>query len=188
MQKHSVPEIMIAMTSALVLEAVLLVGQAFAQEGKGVKVRIAQAAIASAFAPYWVASQRGMFKSNGIDVDLTLLGPAASSQALASDDIDILSASGEGINLRAEGMDVKYFGTVNHVLDFGLYARKGGPSSISAREFEGKSIAVTSPGSATDILLVMFLPNIRLTTPSSSFFSLRGFLPFTADLVQDSSI
>ena len=41
------------MTSALVLEAVLLVGQAFAQEGKGVKVRIAQAAIASAFAPYW---------------------------------------------------------------------------------------------------------------------------------------
>ena len=57
----------------------LLVGQAFAQEGKGVKVRIAQAAIASAFAPYWVASQRGMFKSNGIDVDLTLLGPAASS-------------------------------------------------------------------------------------------------------------
>jgi NitT/TauT family transport system substrate-binding protein len=174
MQKHSVPEIMIAMTSALVLEAVLLVGQAFAQEGKGVKVRIAQAAIASAFAPYWVASQRGMFKSNGIDVDLTLLGPAASSQALASDDIDILSASGEGINLRAEGMDVKYFGTVNHVLDFGLYARKGGPSSISAREFEGKSIAVTSPGSATDIFARYILAQYSIDHSKLKFLFTQG--------------
>ncbi len=174
MQKHSVPEIMIAMTSALVLEAVLLVGQAFAQEGKGVKVRIAQAAIASAFAPYWVASQRGMFKSNGIDVDLTLLGPAASSQALASDDIDILSASGEGINLRAEGMDVKYFGTVNHVLDFGLYARKGGPSSISAREFEGKSIAVTSPGSATDIFARYVLAQYSIDHSKLKFLFTQG--------------
>ncbi len=162
------------MTSALVLEAVLLVGQAFAQEGKGVKVRIAQAAIASAFAPYWVASQRGMFKSNGIDVDLTLLGPAASSQALASDDIDILSASGEGINLRAEGMDVKYFGTVNHVLDFGLYARKGGPSSISAREFEGKSIAVTSPGSATDIFARYVLAQYSIDHSKLKFLFTQG--------------
>ena len=103
MKKPSVLEIIIAMMHAVLLAAVLLLGQAFAQEGKGSKVRIAQAAVASAFAPYWVASERGMFKSNGIDVNLTLLGPAASSQALAAEDIDILSASGEGINLRAEG-------------------------------------------------------------------------------------
>jgi len=174
MQKPSVLEIITAMMSALVLAAVLLLGQAFAQEGKGSKVRIAQAAVASAFAPYWVASERGMFKSNGIDVNLTLLGPAASSQALAAEDIDILSASGEGINLRAEGVDVKYFGTVNHVLDFGLYARKAGPRSISASEFEGRSIAVTSPGSATDIFARYILAQYEIDPRKLKFLFTQG--------------
>ena len=175
-EKNSLLQVLITIVSATGLLTVLLLGSdtAFSQEGKGIKVRIAQAAIATAFAPYWVASERGMFKSNGIDVDLTLLGPAASSQALASDDIDILSASGEGINLRAEGVDVKYFGTVNHVLDFGLYAKKGGPHSISASEFEGSSIAVTSPGSATDIFARYVLAQHSIDPSKLKFLFTQG--------------
>lgn len=147
---------------------------AFAQSVKGPKIRIAQAAIATAFAPYWVAVERGIFKSNGIDVDLSLLGPAASSQALASDDIDILSASGEGINLKAEGMDVKYFGTVNHYLDFGLYAKQGGARSTSAAEIEGKSLAVTSPGSATDIFIRYVLAQYKVDSSKVRFIYTQG--------------
>jgi NitT/TauT family transport system substrate-binding protein len=175
-QKHSILQILIAVMSAVGLMAALPLWPSteitFAQEGS--KVRIAQAAVASAFAPDWVASERGMFKSNGIDVNLTLLGPAASSQALASEDIDILSASGEGINLRAEGVDVKYFGTVNHVLDFGLYARKGGPHSISVSEFEGRSIAVTSPGSATDIFARYILAQYEIDPRKLKFLFTQG--------------
>lgn len=147
---------------------------ALAQTARGAKIKIGQAAIATAFAPYWVATERGIFRSNGVDVDLSLLGPAASSQALASDDIDILAASGEGINLKAEGMDVKYFGTVNHYLDFGLYAKKGGPHSISPAEIEGRSLAVTSPGSATDIFARHLLGQYKIDPSKVKFIYTQG--------------
>ena len=177
-RKDSVLITLLAIMGALGLVATLPPVQgtevAFAQIARGAKIKIAQAAIATAFAPYWVATERGIFRSNGVDVELSLLGPAASSQALASDDIDILSASGEGINLKAEGMDIKYFGTVNHYLDFGLYAKKGGPHSISPAEMEGRSLAVTSPGSATDIFARYLLGQYNIDPSKVKFIYTQG--------------
>jgi len=89
-------------------------------------------------------------------VDLQFIAPAAATSALASHGIDILSTSGEGINLRAEKVDVKYFGTLNHALAFGFFARKGGPSSISP-SMAGQSVAATTSGSASDIFAREFL-------------------------------
>jgi len=177
-KNNSVLTILLAMTIALGLVAMLPLvrgtEKAFSQTARGAKIKIGQAAIATAFAPYWVAVERGTFKSNGVDVDLSLLGPAASSQALASDDIDILSASGEGINLKAEGADIKYFGTVNHYLDFGLYAKKGGPRSISSAEMEGRSLAVSSPGSATDIFARHLLEQYKIDPSKVKFIYTQG--------------
>lgn len=175
---HSLLTILLAIAGILGTVALVPLisgtGNAFAQNSGGTKIKIGQAAIATAFAPYWVAAERGVFKTNGVDVDLSLLGPAASSQALASDDIDTLSASGEGINLKAEGMDVKYFGTVNHYLDFGLYAKKGGPHSISVAEIEGKALAVTSPGSATDIFARHLLAQYKVDPTKVKFIYTQG--------------
>ncbi|HLC27409.1 MAG TPA: ABC transporter substrate-binding protein [bacterium] len=142
---------------------------------RGRKIKIAWAAAAADYAPYWVALENGLFKKNGVEVDLMYLSPAASAQALAAGDIDLLSSSGEGINLRAEGVDVKYLATVNHYLiPFGLYARQGGPSAISSAGFAGKSLAVTSPGSATDIFARYLLSQYQVDLSKVQFVYTQG--------------
>lgn len=118
----------------------------------GEVIKIAWAAAAADYAPTWTALEEGFFRKNGVDISLVYLSPPASAQALAAGDVEILSSSGEGINLRAEGVDVKSFATVNHYLvPFGLFTRKGGPAAVTPGQLDGKSLAGTSPGSATDI-------------------------------------
>lgn len=112
-------------------------------------ITIAWTAAAAAYGPYWFAVDRGFFAKHNAAVQLQFIAPAAGFQALAARNIDIVATAGDP-TLRSQGVDVKYFGGVAHWLSNGLYGRKGMPSSIS-KELEGKTVAVTSPGSATDI-------------------------------------
>ncbi len=128
-----------------------------AKPAAGAPITIAWAAPAPDYTPYWVAADEGLFAKHGQNVRLQYIQSGAATQALAAHDIDILSSSGEGINLRAEGQDVKYFATINHTLRYGIYTQKGNQVTISVQGLTGKNYGALAPGAAPDIFVHEYL-------------------------------
>jgi ABC-type nitrate/sulfonate/bicarbonate transport system substrate-binding protein len=114
----------------------------------GRPITIAWTAAAFDYGPLWIAADKGFFAAHGVNVQLVFIEVSASFQALVARDIDVLATASDP-NLRAQGVDVKYFGTPMHALNQGLYGRQGLETTPAA--LVGKTVAATSSGSATDI-------------------------------------
>jgi NitT/TauT family transport system substrate-binding protein len=122
--------------------------------GAADKVRVGKAA-----APAWtftlldVGVQEGLFAKYGLDVDITsLAGDAKVQQALASNSIDFGLGSGPSMAFTAKGAP-----------NIAVAAFAGAPRNISIivaedspiksmKEFNGKSLAITTAGSLTEWL------------------------------------
>ena len=111
-------------------------------------ITIAWTAAAFDYGPLWIAADKGFFAAHGVNVQLQFIEVSASFQALVARDIDVLATASDP-NLRAQGVDVKYFGTPMHALNSGLYGRQGLETTPAA--LVGKTVAATNSGSATDI-------------------------------------
>lgn len=111
-------------------------------------------------APYAVAMAKGFFKQHGVDITgiLTSAGGGTSVRNMLASDLPFgevaLSAAVAAIN---HGEPLKIlFGGVNSVDDILWIARKGSPLR-SFKDLRGKRVAFTSPGSATNMILLMAL-------------------------------
>lgn len=58
-------------------------------------VRANYAAISGAFAPLWIATEKGLFTKHGLNVDLRYIAPATATQALLAKNLDIINPGGE---------------------------------------------------------------------------------------------
>jgi NitT/TauT family transport system substrate-binding protein len=109
-------------------------------------------------APYAVAMAKGFFKQNGVDVTgvLTSQGGGTSVRNTLAGDLPFgevaLSAAIEAIN---NGVPLKIIGGgVQSVADILWMAKKGSPMH-SIKDITGKKIGFTSPGSVTNMLILM---------------------------------
>jgi NitT/TauT family transport system substrate-binding protein len=113
------------------------------------QIRSSYAAISGAFAPIWIAQEKGLFAKYGVGVDLKYILPATATQALISRSLDICNPGGELIEAGLTGHDVVFMlGVLNRAV-FSLY---GKPDIKSFADLKGKIIGVTQPGSTTDFV------------------------------------
>ncbi|HEX2385014.1 MAG TPA: ABC transporter substrate-binding protein [Candidatus Binatia bacterium] len=112
-------------------------------------IRSSYAAISGAFAPIWIAQEKGLFAKYGVSVDLKYILPATATQALISRSLDICNPGGELIEAGLTGHDVVFMlGVLNRAV-FSLYSK---PDIKSFGDLKGKIIGVTQPGSTTDFV------------------------------------
>jgi NitT/TauT family transport system substrate-binding protein len=112
-------------------------------------IRSSYAAISGAFAPIWIAQEKGLFAKYGVAVDLKYILPATATQALISRSLDICNPGGELIEAGLTGHDVVFMlGVLNRAV-FSLYSK---PDIKTFGDLKGRIIGVTQPGSTTDFV------------------------------------
>lgn len=128
----------------LVMTLVLLASPAWAQP----KVRVNWTAISGSQSGLWVAHEEGIFKRNGVDVELTHV--ASTSRAIqtmlageiAFSSVDVLNA----VEADLKGADVVLLAAMSNRLIFSLMGR----STIrTIAELRGKTVGITRIGSST---------------------------------------
>ncbi len=101
-----------------------------------------------AFTPLWIAKEAGLFKKHGLDATLKLLNSQVAAQALVAGEVDVISTGPDFVNARLQGVPVKYIGGALQRFIFQLWGAKG---LNSLAELKGKTVAVTTPRTSTEI-------------------------------------
>ena len=98
----------------------------------------------------WYAFEKGIFKENGLDVDLqSINGGAQTSAALLANGIQIGQFGGaEALSANAGGADLVLVGNLAPVYPNKLYAQKG---ITTVAGLKGKKVAVSNAGGSSDI-------------------------------------
>src|ERR1051326_9137965 len=112
-------------------------------------IRSSYAAISGAFAPIWIAQEKGLFAKIGVSIDLKYILPATATQAVISRSLDICNPGGELIEAGLTGHDIVFMlGVLNRAV-FSLYSK---PDIKTLGDLKGRIIGVTQPGSTTDFV------------------------------------
>src|ERR1051325_6590429 len=123
-------------------------------------IRSSYAAVSGAFAPIWVAQEKGLFGKYGVNLELKYILPATATQALIARSLDICNPGGELIEAGLTGHDVVFLlGVLNRAV-FSLYSK---PDLKSFSDLKGKVIGVTQPGSTTDFVGRVLVRQARMT-------------------------
>jgi NitT/TauT family transport system substrate-binding protein len=111
--------------------------------------------------PLWYAKDKGIFKKNGLDVDLQPLGGGPPAMAaLLSNQIQFADITGSVVSAaNAAGSDVIVLATLDPVYPYVLEV----PADVkSASDLKGKGIAVRAFGDATDVAARVALQKLNL--------------------------
>ena len=118
-------------------------------------------------APYAVAMEKGYFKAHGVDITgvLTSTGGGTSVRNTLAGDLPFgevsLAAAVQAINA---GQPIVIVGAgVRSVGDIGWIAKKGSPLQ-GVKSLAGKRVAFTSPGSVSNMLILMALKDAGMTS------------------------
>jgi NitT/TauT family transport system substrate-binding protein len=111
-------------------------------------VTISYIQASGAFTTLWVAQEAGLFKKHGLDASLKLLNSQVSAQALIAGEIDVISIGPDLVNAPLQGAPLKYIGGTLQRFIFQLWGAKG---IGSLAELRGKTVAVTTPRTSTEI-------------------------------------
>jgi NitT/TauT family transport system substrate-binding protein len=140
--------------SGLFLAAVLLSRCfVFAQDKKLNHLTISYPSISGAQAVLWIAKETGIFRKNGLDVDLVYItGGPRSMAALLSGQLQVIGTGGNALvaaNLRG-AKDAVLIATTYNTLVFSLMTRA---DLKDPKDLKGKSFGVTTLGSLSDFTL-----------------------------------
>lgn len=111
-------------------------------------LNISYAQPSGAFTPLWVAQEEGLFKKQALDVSLKVLNAQVATQALVAGEIDVAFLGPDLVNARLQGVPVKYLGGMLQQFVFQLWGAK---EIKSLADLRGKTIAVTTPRTSTEI-------------------------------------
>lgn len=101
-----------------------------------------------AFTPLWVAQEAGLFRKHGLEVSLRLLNSQVAAQALVAGEVDVISTGPDLVNARLQGAPVQYVAATLQRFIFQLWGAK---ALNSLADLKGKTVAVTTPRTSTEI-------------------------------------
>src|SRR5579883_1155942 len=139
-------------------------------------IRLTYPAAGAGIAPLWIATEQGLFKKYGVDVDVQYIQGPADIQALVGGDTQVSDDAGEAVTARLAGADVLYVAVHLPQLVFSLY----GPKDISsAKDLIGKTVAASTRGAASDIAMRTYLRHkgIDASQVKFTYVSTQGVLP-----------
>jgi NitT/TauT family transport system substrate-binding protein len=137
------------------LAALITIASALSASARADMLRVGKAGrTAFSFVPVDVGSQTGIFKSNGLELQVSSFGGDAKvQQAMAADSIDIGLGSGPGLAFIAKGSPVKGIAAMaGPPLIFALVVRNDG-SVKSVDDLKGRKVGISTVGSITSWLV-----------------------------------
>jgi NitT/TauT family transport system substrate-binding protein len=102
----------------------------------------------------WIAQDRGLFKKNGLNIDLTHIPTNQAVQALVGGKIQFATAGPQIIEANLAGADTVYILSPVNTFVFSLYSK---PEITTLKGLAGKTIGATNKGTPTDIAGHMLL-------------------------------
>lgn len=133
------------------LTAVLFATVAPAQsQEKLERMNIGYSAQAGAFAPIWITKEAGLFKKNGLDVNLIFIpgGPTAAASMLAGEVQAVAMAGPAVVSSHLGGTDLVMVAGIVNTFAFQIITVK---SITAAQQLKGKRVGVNRFGTAPDI-------------------------------------
>ena len=165
---------------------VLVAGAAKAHAGEAPTVRANYAAFSGAFAPLWIAADKNLFSKYGLNVDIRYIAPATATQALISNNLDIINPGGEIVEAGLNGEPVVYIAGIMNRAVMSVYAK---PEIGSLADLKGKVLAVTVPGATTDFAARVLLQQARLTPGKDvKLLYLKGMMEILAGINQGNAV
>jgi len=131
------------------------------------KVRFSTTGISISELPFKVAQLKGLWREEGLDVEVILIRGAVGMQALLGGSVDYTSASGSTIAAAVRGLPVKLVFISSSKPQFELVSQ---PQIKSVQELKGKVVGISSRGGSNDLMMQMILqknglaPNKDVTT------------------------
>ncbi len=137
----------------------LLSSWVFAQS---TRLNVGYSAISAEQSPSWIAKETGIFKKNGLDIQLIYFtGGTTAVQALVSGEVPISQVSGPAVvNSALAGSDIVMVAGGATSLDYWLMSR---PEIKRPEQLKGGSVAISAFGSASDFVARYALEKIGLT-------------------------
>lgn len=126
------------------------------------KLNVGYSAISEEQLPAWVAKETGIFKKNGLDVQLIYFtGGTTAVQALISGEVPISQVAGPAVvNSALRGSDIVMVAGGATSLDYWLMSR---PEIKRPEQLKGGSVAISAFGTASDFVARYALQKIGLT-------------------------
>lgn len=126
--------------------------------------------------PVWLAKETGIFKRNGLDVQLiNFTGGPVAIAALVSGDVPITQVSAPGvIRSNMSGADVVLIAGVTPTLDFWLVGRA---DIKTPEQLKGGNIGIGRFGGVNDFTLDFLLPRLGLTPGKDVTIRQLGSVP-----------
>ncbi|MBI4524547.1 MAG: ABC transporter substrate-binding protein [Deltaproteobacteria bacterium] len=112
------------------------------------KVRIAVSNFNVTFLPVAVASKKGDFRDEGLEVEIIRVSAAVSVAALASGDLDYIMVLGSSVRAALRGLPIKVLASFIDALALALIAQ---PGIKSVAELRGKTLGISTFGSTSDL-------------------------------------
>ena len=114
------------------------------------RMNVGYSAQAGAFAPIWITKEAGLFKKNGLDVNLIFIpgGPTAAASMLAGEVQAVAMAGPAVVTSNLAGTDLVMIAGMVNTFAFQIVTVKG---IISAQQLKGKRVGVNRFGTAPDI-------------------------------------
>jgi len=125
-----------------------------------IPLRATYASIGGAFAPLWLAQDKGLFNKYGLAVDLKYMLSATGTQALLAGSTDIVNPATELIEAGLGGAQVAFIiGILNRAV-LSVYSK---PEYKQLSDLRGKVMGVTLPGSTTDLTAKILFQQAGMT-------------------------
>jgi NitT/TauT family transport system substrate-binding protein len=102
----------------------------------------------------WVAQEKGIFKKNGINIDLTHIPTNQAVQALVGGKVNFVTAGPQILEANLAGSDTVYILSPVNSFVFSLYTK---PDTANIKALVGKTLGATNKGTPTDIAGHMLL-------------------------------
>jgi sulfonate transport system substrate-binding protein len=129
------------------------------------------------YLPLTIAERRGLFKEQGLDVDINDFGGGAKSlQALIGGSVDVVTGAYEHtIRMQAKRQDVRAVVELGRFPAVVVAAIKARAASIkSVADLKGKKIGVTAPGSSTALVVQYAMVKAGLKPTDAALIGIGG--------------
>ena len=160
----------------LVLYCIIAATSVFASTAQAQKLMIAWTAVSAFNSPFWIMSDAGIYKEEGLDVDTMYIAssPIAAKATLAGEVVISAQNSQVIADSGLQGADLVAIGATVNIVPFYVMAA---PEINSVTDLKGKTVGVSRFGAATDFGMRMFLAKHGLAAHRDVAFIQIGGMP-----------
>jgi NitT/TauT family transport system substrate-binding protein len=157
-----------------ILFSAVMAAPSFASEPALISVTAVYGVVSTDPTYLWVASEKGLFKKNGLEVNLTHIPTAQAIQALIGGKIQFSTTGPEALEAALSGADTVYVAVPIKTFVLSIYAK---PEISEIKGLVGKTLGATNKGSVSDVAGHLVLKRYGLTPGVDVKFAYLKELP-----------